>query len=89
MAANYSDIKEWLYYGKDKGNSHMVMVCDTWDYTDSPTWVKEGDSVEECIRENSGNMCKVMEVYNYKMDLEEQLQEGRAYHIETPKVLRR
>lgn len=85
MATSKQDIKRWLDWGKDKGYSHMVVICDQWDYEDYTKYVKMGDDVTEVIKSCTyENMQKVMEVYNYGMDLEYQLNQGRAYNIDIP-----
>ena len=85
MATTKDDIKQMLYYGKDNGYSHMLMVCDTWDYTDYPVYVEEGENIDEYVKKHSGNMQKVMEVYHYDMDLDAQLQQNRAWNKCAPK----
>jgi hypothetical protein len=82
-----SDIRNWLYAGKDKGNTHMIVVCDTFDYEDYPVYVKEGENIAEYVAkyQNYEQMSRVMEIYNYSMDLDEQLKpHTRCWNIEMP-----
>lgn len=66
--------------------SHCVIYCDHWDYTDSYTYVRVGEDVNDVIadirRGGSPGMYSIEEVYNYSLDLNSQLDERRAYHIE-------
>ena len=81
------EIKRLLMNGNTKEYSHMIVFCDTFDYEDFIVYVKYDEDVEQIIKEERklGNMIKVMEVYNYNLDLEMQLNEYRANHIE-PKI---
>lgn len=80
MAASRKDISEWFDRGKKMGATHLVVVCDTFDYTDFPRYVMPGkDPYEACT---GANMEKVMEVYALHLNKEEQLKEYRAFHYE-------
>ena len=81
---NKNEIRRIVMNGATGDYSHVLICCDTFDYTDYPVFVKYGDDVKEVIakRNNFQKMSKVMEVYNYNLDLETQLNESRAYHIE-------
>lgn len=80
MAASKNDIREWLSRVKPT-DTHMLVVCDRWDYEDFPVFVKAEDDIDAMISKYSTNICRVMEVYNLKMDVESQLDEFRAWHI--------
>ena len=79
-----NEIKEIVMEGATGEYSHVVICCDTFDYEDYPVYVKYGEDIRKVIENhnNSQNMSRVMEVYNYNLDLEEQLNESMAYHIE-------
>ena len=81
MAATLEDITDWLLSGRQrKGITHMIVVCDTFDYDDYPVYVSSKENVREVFSEYDGkNMQQVMEVYSYKKDLKEQLKKGRAF----------
>lgn len=84
MATTQEDIRRWLAAGKEKGATHMIVVCDTFDWTDEPVYVMPGEDARERHREEATKgMQKVMEVYSYAVDLEKQLGERRAFHFET------
>lgn len=84
MGTTRKDIREWLKRGKEKGATHMIVVCDTFDYDDYPVYVGTCQDVRKVAREynNYSKMSKVMEVYSYNHDLEEQIAEHRAFNYD-------
>lgn len=94
MPTTKEDLKNWLYreYHQKatkkniakmkKEYSHMIVVCDTWDYEDYPVYVKRTENIHDKISEYNGkNMQKIMEVYSYDLDLDEQLETMRCYNV--------
>lgn len=81
MAASKSDIREWFKQGvKDKA-THMIIVCDSFDWDDYPVYITSTAKVakEYCdSMTTNNNMQQVMEVYNLSMDMDSQLAEHRA-----------
>jgi hypothetical protein len=74
-------IRKWLEYGKENGATHLIVVCDTYDYTDYPVYVSPGEDVREVAEKHRDkNMQRVMEIYNLAEDWEDQLDEPRAFH---------
>ena len=45
MAATRKDIKTWFVEGKEKGATHMIIVCDSFSYEDYPVFVMPKNSV--------------------------------------------
>lgn len=83
MSTTKPEIKEWLEDGKKKGATHMIVVCDTYDYEDYPVYVLQDEDVRGKYEEYNGpNMQLVMEVYSYGRDLDAQIAERRAYHFD-------
>ena len=83
MAATREDIVRWLTRGKKERATHMIVVCDTYDWEDYPVYVSRNEKVREVYREYNGkSMQTVMEVYSLKKDLESQLNEHRAFHFD-------
>lgn len=77
MAATTSDIRGWLKRGKEEGATHVIIVCDTFDYDDYPVMVMPNEDVRKReIEYIEAHMQQVVEVYNLSMDFEEQLKEG-------------
>jgi hypothetical protein len=78
-----------LKRGKEDGATHVIVVCDTFKYDDYPVFVMPDQDVREVEAEykdkNTGadiNMQRVMEVYSLRMDIEEQLEETRAFNYD-------
>jgi len=85
MAAHKADIQGWLERGKKEGATHVIVVCDTFDWDDYPVSVMPGENAKEKAVEYSGkNMQQVMEVYSLtgKYSIESQLDERRAHHYD-------
>ena len=82
MGTTRQEIREWLEAAKEEENiSHVIIVCDTFDYEDYPISVKRGWDIKKVIKQyNMENMQRIMEIYNLDMDMEKQLNEPRAYH---------
>lgn len=79
MSTTKDDIKLWIKEGQDKGATHMIVVCDTYDWDDYPVYVMPGqDAKSEFNTRNGSNMQKVMEVYNLSKDIDKQLNQHRA-----------
>lgn len=78
-----AEIEEWFDRGIDKGASHMVVVCDTFDYGDFPVYVMPEQDVNEVIKDNNNasKMLRVMEVYKMSMDKTAQMEVRRAYNL--------
>lgn len=74
-----SEISEWFDEGLKKGATHMIVVCDTFDYDDYPKYVMPDEHVRE-MAANLGEMQKLMEVYNLELNKREQLDQPRAFN---------
>lgn len=74
------DIKRWFLEGKKQKATHLIVVCDTFDYEDYPVYVKKGEDVRKVENEHNGNMQRVMEVYNLRMPMQKQLDEYRSFN---------
>ena len=81
MATTMEEIRTWLSR-REPHHTHMIVVCDGFDYEDFPIWVDDSlkcqEVVDMIIRQP---MQRIMEVYNLGEDLETQLNELRAYNI--------
>lgn len=81
MAASRQDISDWFELGVKESKTHMLVVCDMFDYEDYPVYVSDGESAEDKANEyQHKSMQKVMEVYDLRMDKTEQMKEFRAWH---------
>lgn len=80
MAATREDIRGWIERGQKQGATHLIVVCDTWDWDDFPVFVQPSQNVREVEKGHMGNMERVMEVYNLSKDIEEQLNQDRSFN---------
>lgn len=84
MGTTKEDLSEWFTRGVESGATHMIVVCDTFDWEDYPVYAT-GDA--NCLKEyhahNGPNMQKVMEVYDLRKSKTSQM--GRRV-IELPKL---
>jgi hypothetical protein len=80
-AATKEEIKEWFEQGVKQGASHMIVMCDTFDWDDYPVYVTPPVDARKTVEaKNGNNMQKVMEVYNLALPMEAQLDERRAFN---------
>lgn len=78
-----TEIRGWVEEGKAAGATHVIIVCDTFDWEDYPVFVSPHEDARTVYERYHGrNMQKVMEVYCTAMELETQLAEDRAWHFE-------
>jgi len=81
MAASQNDIEGWVRSALKKGCTHLLVVCDDFDYEDYPVEVMEGEDIRTKMEEyNFKNMQRIMEVYSMKMPIDLQLLERKAWH---------
>ncbi len=81
MAATKADIREWFIRGKKEGATHMLVMCDTFDHDDYPVYIEAGKSArEEATKRNGESMQRLMECYDLRLPMDEQLNETRAFH---------
>lgn len=94
MAATKGEIRQWLQMGKAQNATHVIVVCDTYDWEDYPVLVSPDEDARSKAKEYgitgtnglptlaNSNMQKVMEVYSLSHDLDSQLNEFRAFHFD-------
>lgn len=81
MGTSRQDIQNWLEDGKDQGATHMIVVCDTYDFEDYPVYVMPDEDVKKkAARYNdTEHMKKVMEVYDISKEWDNQLNKQRCF----------
>lgn len=83
MATTKEDIRRWFEAGKKMGATHLIVVCDTFDWEDYPVYVDKTEDVRRMFEKYNGkNMQKVMEVYSFHRDIKSQLNEHRSFHFD-------
>ena len=77
-------IGSWLHQlYADADLTHMLVVCDTFDWNDYPVYVTRHQDVRE--REKyyrDASMQRVMEIYSANHSWEAQMAEDRAFHYD-------
>ncbi len=77
---DYEMIQGWFIEGKEKGATHLIVACDGWDYDDYPVFVMPNEDARSKVEEYNGKTMQcVMEVYNLRMDMQEQLNRHRCF----------
>ena len=83
MPVTRDGIFAWYDEGKKKGATHMIIVCDTFDWDDFPVYVMAGENArDKAESEGKKPMQKVMEVYSLSLPVLDQFQERRAFHYD-------
>lgn len=73
-------IGKWLLSAREEGATHMIVVCDTFDFDDYPVHVMPDQDVHKVIADyRSQTMREVMEVYWMDGDLDQQLDMPRSF----------
>lgn len=77
MSTSVPMLKDWFREGVKQKATHMIVVCDTFDYDDYPVYVSiEQDARAEVRKRNNESMQKVMEVYDLRKSMESQMAPG-------------
>lgn len=81
MAASRNDISNWFDKPWRANATHMVVVCDTFDWEDYPVYVTADEDARTIVAEYVAKpMQKVTEVYNLSLPKEPQMAEHRAFN---------
>lgn len=81
MAATQKDLIQWFDEGVELGATHMVVICDTFDYDDFPVYVMPGQDARRVAEEKSSEpLARLMEVFNLSMSKNDQMSSGRAFN---------
>ena len=75
------DIVRWFEEGQRQDATHMIVVCDMFDWEDFPVYVSAEENVQEKYEEEQKSG-RVMEVYSLCRDMKAQLNEHRAFHFD-------
>jgi len=76
-------IARWFDEGVTLGATHLVVVCDTFNYDDFPVYVRPGQDahVVAKLHDNAENMLRLMEVYDLRQDRDLQVNvAGRVFN---------
>jgi hypothetical protein len=70
MITSVEQLREWFEEGQRDGHKFMLIICDTFDWTDYPVYTVSRDAAKDRA-ENPGEMQKVMEVYDLSTPFQE------------------
>lgn len=66
MAITKGIFESWIKRGKDMGATHLISVCDTFDYDDYPVFVMPGEDLSEVRKEyDNVDMQRINEVIEF------------------------
>jgi len=71
------EISAWFDEGAKLGSDYMIVMTDTFDWDDYPSYYS-GDNITRHVASKNFNMQKVMEVYDLRLDRESQLNQHRC-----------
>lgn len=67
--------------GVAQGATHVLVACDTFDYSDYPVFVMHDESARGEAERLASSGDRVMECYNLSMDIDEQLAAHRVFNF--------
>lgn len=63
MVASYNTVENWKVRAKEMGATHIISVCDTFEYNDYPVFVMPTDDIDALkARYDGKNMQRINEV---------------------------
>lgn len=83
MPLYIADLTQYFAKAKQLGATHIIIVCDTFDYEDFPVYVMPNEDVRQKeVEEKDKPMQRVMEVYSLSRDMMDQYNEPRSFHYD-------
>jgi hypothetical protein len=80
--ASYAEVRDMVIHGDNGINQYCIIAVDEFSFEDYPIYaVDRNEAISLIDRTNGLNMQRVLEVYNYQQDLEEQFKESRTWRI--------
>ncbi len=78
MAASRQDVERWIQTARAQGATHVISVCDTFEWDDYPVYVMPGDDLEKVKAKYDGvNMQRINEVIPIRSAAAEKLLANR------------
>jgi hypothetical protein len=81
MSTSVDTLRNWFNTGLQQGATHMVIMCDTFDYEDYPVYVSRGENPRDV---QTPSMGRIMECYSMAIPFAQQASEYRANHWDMP-----
>lgn len=74
MGITVQDLKTWYDHGVKAKATHMIVVCDTFDYEDFAVYIEKGQNFYSKYNEytNGKNMARIVEVYDLSLPFNKQ-----------------
>lgn len=79
MAINKKDISQWIDLGKEQKATHLIVICDTFDYKYYPAYVMPNEDVHKKAK-SFDSMQKIMEIYDLNKNIDSQLNKHRVFN---------
>jgi hypothetical protein len=74
-------VRSWLQDAKRRGSTHVIVAFDVQKRNPFPVYVSSDQNVQQKIKGfNDNQFCNAVEVYNLKLDIDTQIQQGRAWN---------
>lgn len=81
MATKVTLIDKWFDEGLKQDATHMIIVCDKFNWEDYPVYVSKDEDVKVIEKRYDPNKLQlIMEVYDLKLSKKKQLEECRAFN---------
>ena len=71
------EISRWFDRGVEQGGRYMLVICDTFDHEDYPSYF-DTDADARKTADKPGEMQRLMEAYDLQADKASQMQARRA-----------
>lgn len=81
VSATVDQIRQWCLRGLEEGATHLLVKCDGWPTLDVDCCYPLLAFSEESARLLANSRDRTMEVYNLKMDIEQQLAQYRVFNF--------
>ncbi len=82
MPTTTLDLQRWFENGVKLEATYLIVVADSYDYSDYPAYVMSDEDVHERINHyRLAPMQRVREVYDLNKDKTEQLNEGLSFNF--------
>lgn len=83
MATTMETISRWFDEGNGTGDAYMLVVTDTFDHTDYPSYASSVETARAQVEQyQNAPMSQVMEVYDLSADKWTQLRSVRAWALD-------
>ena len=86
MSISQTDISAWFDKGVSAKKDYLIIVCDTFEWSDYPVFTTKDNFWEKFnTYSNNDNMQRIMEVYDLNKNKIKQLKEPKSFNIPPPR----